>query len=92
MKARLHIVVFGDVQGVFFRAGVRGEAGRLGGITGWVRNTPEGSVEVMAEGEKGGLESLLEWCRKGPAGASVSGVRADWQEYTGEFDDFRIEY
>jgi len=92
MEARLHITILGDVQGVFFRAGVVGEAERIGGITGWVRNTENGAVEVLAEGERDALEKLLEWCSHGPAGASVSEVRHEWLAYAGEFQDFRIRY
>jgi acylphosphatase len=90
MKSRLHVIVFGDVQGVFFRAGARSEALRIGGITGWVRNIPEGAVELTAEGEKEKLESLLEWCSHGPEGASVGKVESEWLEYRGEFTDFSI--
>ncbi len=92
MPARLHLVIFGDVQGVFFRAGAREEAGRIGGVTGWVRNTPEGAVEVLAEGEKGKLEELAEWCGHGPAGAVVERTEREWLPATGEFNDFRIRY
>jgi acylphosphatase len=80
------------VQGVFFRAGAQDEAGRIGGITGWVRNTPDGSVEVMAEGERDKLERLMDWCSHGPAGAVVEKMEHEWLEYKGEFKDFRMRY
>ena len=90
--ARLHILVSGDVQGVFFRAGTQGEARKLG-VVGWVRNVPAGDgVEVMAEGERSALEKLLEWCSHGPAGASVSKTEHEWLDSTGEFRDFRVRY
>jgi acylphosphatase len=89
---RLHISVSGDVQGVFFRAGAQEEASRIGGITGWVRNTPEGGVEIVAEGERPALQSLLEWCSHGPAGAVVEKIEHEWLDYTGEFGDFKIKY
>jgi len=92
MKSRLHITVFGDVQGVFFRAGTQDEARRIGGITGWVRNTPGGGVEVLAEGEKERLEMLMEWCSRGPAGAVVEKTEHEWLDFKGEFKDFRIRY
>jgi acylphosphatase len=91
MGFRLHILVFGDVQGVFFRAGVRGEARKLG-LSGWVRNVPDGTVEVMAEGERAALEKLLDWCSHGPAGASVSEIKHEWLDCKAEFADFRIRY
>ncbi|MFH0884232.1 MAG: acylphosphatase [Candidatus Micrarchaeota archaeon] len=87
----LHIHILGDVQGVFFRAGVQSEAKSLG-LTGWVRNLPDGSVEVMAEGAREPLERLMEWCSHGPAGASVSEIKCEWHGATGEFTDFRIRF
>ncbi|MCI0503889.1 acylphosphatase [Candidatus Micrarchaeota archaeon] len=89
MAERLHIIITGDVQGVFFRAGVQGEA-RKRGISGWVRNVPDGTVEVMAEGGRAALESLLEWCSHGPAGASVTEVKSERASASGEFADFII--
>ncbi len=91
MKVRLHIFVFGRVQGVFFRANTRDKALGLG-LAGWVRNVRDGSVEIMAEGEKEILEELLEWCSEGPASASVSKVEHEWLESRDEFSDFRIKY
>ena len=91
MKSRIHIFVFGMVQGVFFRANTADTARRLG-VTGWVRNVPDGSVEVIAEGEKETLEQLLEWCKRGPSAAEVSKVDFEWLEGSDEFSDFRIRY
>jgi len=91
MKARLHVFVFGRVQGVFFRANTRDEALRLG-LTGWVRNVRDGSVEILVEGEKETLEELLEWCSHGPVSASVSKVEHEWLENKDEFQGFRIKY
>ena len=88
---QLHIIISGDVQGVFFRAGVQNEAKKLG-LAGWVRNLPDGSVEALAEGEKGKLEKLLEWCSHGPAGASVSKVEHKWLEKEEGLKNFRIRY
>jgi acylphosphatase len=85
----LRMVVFGDVQGVFFRAGTASEARRLG-ITGWVRNLPGGSVEVMAEGERPALEGLLRWCSHGPPGALVSEVKCEWLPAGGKFAGFSV--
>jgi len=87
---RLHILVSGDVQGIFFRSGAQDEARRLG-LTGWVRNLPDGSVEVMAEGRREALQKLLEWCEHGPPGASVSEVKSQWLGHTGGFADFSIK-
>lgn len=91
MNARLHVLIHGDVHGVFFRAGTQSEARKLG-LVGWVRNVPDGAVEVMAEGERPALEKLLGWCSHGPAGASVSKTEHEWLEAKGEFRDFRVRY
>ena len=66
---QLHITVRGRVQGVFFRAAMRRLARRLD-LTGWVRNCPDGSVEVLAEGRRDVLEQLLDWCRARACGGA----------------------
>lgn len=90
-KARLHAKVYGIVQGVGFRYFVKREAKKLG-IKGWVKNNIDGSVEVLAEGEREALESLLSLLHKGPAFAVVKGVDYCWEEPKGEFFDFDIAY
>lgn len=91
MKSRIHILVYGAVQGVFFRANAQNQAKKLG-IFGWIRNLEDGSVEVLAEGEKEELEKLLEWCSHGPSDASVSKIDHEWLENKNEFSDFKIKY
>lgn len=78
-RTRVHLHVAGRVQGVGFRYATVGAARELG-VDGWVRNLFGGEVEVVAEGSKAQLERLVEWCRRGPAGAYVRDVRAEWQE------------
>ena len=73
MKSRLHASIRGRVHGVFFRANAVREAAKLG-LMGWVRNLNDGSVEVLAEGEKSGLEKFLEWLHSGPPAAKVDSV------------------
>ena len=87
-KQRVHVRISGRVQGVFFRASAETEAKRLG-LTGWVRNRPDGSVELVAEGAKTRLDDLLAWCRHGPPRAEVEDVQAEWGTFTGEFPNFR---
>ncbi|HEY1267823.1 MAG TPA: acylphosphatase [Candidatus Binatia bacterium] len=87
-NARVHLRIHGQVQGVFFRASTEAEARRLG-LTGWVRNRPDGSVEVIAEGPKAKLEDLVAWCRRGPPRAQVDRVEVEWGEAAGEFSGFR---
>jgi len=90
MEQRLHAFVEGTVQGVGFRQYIANRA-RFLGLTGWVRNTWNGEVEVVAEGAREDLEVLHNALKKGPISAAVQAVRVDWQAVTGEFDDFRIE-
>jgi len=91
LKARAHVIVSGRVQGVFFRSETQDEAVRHG-LTGWVRNLPDGRVEAVFEGEKDGVEALIEFCRRGPPGARVTRVDVTWGDYTGEFKSFRVRY
>jgi acylphosphatase len=77
-RARVRVVVRGRVQGVAFRAATLDEARRIGGLFGWVKNLPDRSVEVLAEGELAAVEALLAWCRHGPPAARVEGVEETW--------------
>ena len=91
MKARAHVYVSGRVQGVFFRYHTWEEARRLG-LGGWVRNTSDGRVEALVEGDKKSIEELLNFCHRGPPGARVANVDVKWEPYRGEFPDFEIRY
>ena len=88
-QKRIHLVVRGRVQGVFFRASTQREAKRLG-LTGWVRNRPDGGVEIVAEGEEDQVKDLLVWSQHGPSTARVEKVDTRWRSYTGEFSEFQI--
>lgn len=88
---RIHVVISGRVQGVFFRAHTRETALALK-LNGWVRNLHDGSVEAVFEGEDKNVKTMLEWCKKGPPHAIVKKVEAAEEPYTGEFQDFRITY
>lgn len=68
------IIISGKVQGVFFRASAKEQAENLG-ITGWVKNLPDGTVEIHAQGEKEAMQTFLEWCKKGPESAFVEQVQ-----------------
>ncbi len=91
MEARAHVIVSGTVQGVFFRARTVDRANQLG-VKGWVRNTPDGKVEAVIEGEKGRVEAMIEFCRKGPEGAEVNDIEVDWEKHKGEFEGFVIRH
>lgn len=79
MTARARVVVRGRVQGVFFRSETRDRARSLG-LAGWVRNNSDGTVEAVFEGDRERIESMVEWCRRGPAHASVENVDVAWEE------------
>ncbi|MCW4035066.1 MAG: acylphosphatase [Candidatus Bathyarchaeota archaeon] len=89
MKTRAHVTVTGRVQGVFFRVETRNEANKRN-VHGWVRNLSDSRVEATFEGEKQDVEKVVEFCRNGPRLAKVTNVDVEWQDYVGEFTDFRI--
>jgi acylphosphatase len=69
------LVIRGRVQGVFYRESMRQEAARLG-VTGWVRNQRDGTVEAVVQGTPAAVEAILAWARRGPPDADVSAVDA----------------
>ncbi len=90
--ASVQAVVYGLVQGVFFRDFVHRRATQLG-LTGYVRNLPSGeALEVHAEGERKRLEELISYLKIGPPGAEVEKVETSWSEYTGSYSHFSIRY
>ncbi len=91
MRERAHIFVQGLVQGVYFRHHTRVTALSLG-LTGWVRNLPDGRVEALCEGPAEQLEQMVEWCKKGPPTARVADVEVRREGYKGEFDTFSVRY
>jgi len=86
---RLHIQVYGRVQGVGFRYTCCREARALG-LTGWVRNRPDDSVEIVAEGSPAALETFGDWCRHGPTYAEVEQVLIASEPARGEYQTFEI--
>ncbi|HVB81255.1 MAG TPA: acylphosphatase [Candidatus Binataceae bacterium] len=87
--ARLTVVVHGRVQGVFFRHATAQEARELG-LRGWVKNLPNGDVEIIAEGPRRELKILAAWALQGPRLANVTGVEEEWSDYRGGEGDFAI--
>ena len=90
-KTRAHIIVFGRVQGVCFRAATQ-KAAMTFGVTGWVRNRRDGTVEAVVEGVKKDVISLINWCNTGPPISRVEKVAVTWQDYQGEFTGFDLRY
>jgi acylphosphatase len=87
----LRAVVYGMVQGVFFRAFVSRRARELE-LTGYVRNLPQRMVEIQAEGERDKLEKLIISLQAGPPGARVEKVITVWSKYSGDYTDFSVRY
>ncbi len=89
-RVRAHVWIVGRVQRVAFRAYTVDEAS-VRGVTGWVRNTPDGRVEAVFEGDKAAVEALIAWCWRGPPAARVSSVEVKWEEPQGEIG-FDVRY
>lgn len=84
-QARAHVVVRGRVQGVFFRSETLDRARSLR-LAGWVRNNADGTVEAVFEGDRERVDSMVEWCRRGPPHAAVADVEVSWEEPQAEAD------
>ncbi len=89
MRVARRFVISGRVQGVGFRWHTR-EAAQREGVTGWVRNLPDGRVEALVEGEAESVDRMERALRQGPGGARVKDVLVDHDEATGAFKDFSI--
>ncbi len=89
MKARATVRFHGRVQGVYFRAHCYEKARTLG-LTGYVRNLPDGTVEAVFEGERDLVEECIEWNRSSQPAAEVSRVDCSWGVARSEFEDFEI--
>jgi acylphosphatase len=89
--ARVHAVLSGRVQGVAFRYYAM-EWAREEDVTGWIRNLPDGRVEILAEGRRENLDRFLERVGRGPRMARVDRCDTAWDEPTGEFPDFRVAF
>jgi acylphosphatase len=91
VKIRVHVLISGEVQGVFFRQETKRRADNLD-VKGWVRNRDDGSVEAVFEGEAQDAQSLIEFCRRGPPRAIITDVNVERENYVGEFNVFKIRY
>jgi acylphosphatase len=89
MKRRAHVLIYGIVQGVFFRSRTKNMAEKIG-VAGWIRNLQDGRVEAIFEGNKEAVEDLINFCKKGPPNAEVMKVEVQWEDYTGEYVNFII--
>ena len=90
MKA-FHLLIHGRVQGVWFRASAQEMAQKLK-LKGWVRNTPDGAVEVHIQGEDSSIDKMVAWCNQGPPGAHVDHIDISEVSLNEEFRSFNIRY
>ena len=90
MKSNVHVIISGRVQGVWFRTSTKEKAKELG-LTGWVRNTLNGDVEAVFEGEEEIIKKMINWCNSGPPMARVKNVVVKKQQTIG-FNEFIIRY
>jgi acylphosphatase len=81
------LIISGRVQGVFFRDSMRQQARQLG-VTGWVRNRSDGTVEAMVQGKPDAVKKMIEWAHRGPDAAKVTEVQIE--EAHGQFDSFDL--
>lgn len=88
---REHLIIEGRVQGVWFRESTRRQAVFLG-VSGWVKNRAEGTVEALLEGPEDAVLKLVDWCRKGPSAASVTRIQETEEAWRGEFSSFDVVY
>ena len=88
---RVHLKIHGRVQGVLFRHYTKKTALRLG-LTGYAKNLPDGTVEVVAEGNEQALNELIEFCKHGPPAAYVTKVDITYEDFKNEFDEFGVRY
>lgn len=88
-EERAHVFVSGQVQGVSFRDATRSQAEQLG-LNGWVRNTEDGRVEAVFEGEPDVMSEMVEWCKSGPSSADVEDVSVENESPSGELSGFEV--
>ena len=84
----VHLLIKGEVQGVFYRATAKEIADKLG-VTGWIKNKWDGNVEALATGDEESLQKFIEWCRQGPKKAGVTDVIVTKKEET-TFNNFSV--
>lgn len=91
MKTHVHILILGRVQGVWYRANTKQKADEFG-LTGWVKNTDDGNVEAVFEGEESMINEMIAWCWIGPSLAHVTDVKILQKRIGGEFTEFTIRH
>ena len=90
-QQRVHLLVSGKVQGVFFRQALKVVA-KKNNVLGWVRNLKDGCVEAILEGDNKSTNSVIEWTRVGPANSRVDDIEVSNEEFKNEFSTFDVLY
>ena len=90
-QQRVHILVSGKVQGVFFRQALKVIA-KKNNVVGWVRNLPDKRVEALLEGDSTSVNSVIKWTRVGPANSRVEDIQVSNEEFRNEFSTFEVLY
>jgi acylphosphatase len=90
MKTAAHVLISGRVQGVWYRASTKQQAERLG-VTGWVKNTPDGRVEAVFYGDEKKIKEMISWCHQGPPNAAVTSVDVTYTKSNEVFSEFTIK-
>lgn len=88
-RIQAHVWVSGRVQGIFFRASAKVEAGKRN-ISGWVQNLPDGRVELVAQGKKKEVEDFIDWCKRGPILAHIGRVDISFEPLTSDLKGFEL--
>ena len=88
---RVHIYISGEVQGVFFRDSLKEKADQLK-VNGWAKNTSDGKVEAVLEGEEQAVQQLVEWCKEGSSAAKVKNIKIVDEEVEGKLNEFEVNY
>lgn len=88
---RVHLLIGGRVQGVYFRQGMM-ETAEKNNVLGWIKNLPDNRVEAILEGNDSNVDAVIEWAHFGPAGAIVDELKITEENYVGEFSEFEIRY
>jgi len=91
IRLQVQVVISGRVQGVWFRASTKQKAEQLG-INGWVKNTADGKVVALFEGDEKHVQEMIEWCHHGPPLAKVENVEVKKQPASSDFDQFAVRY
>jgi acylphosphatase len=91
MDIKIKVLISGKVQGVFFRFNTKKNADELG-LSGWVKNTKDGKVEALFEGDEKDIYKMIEWCSKGPSNSKVTKVDVFKKKYVKEYNNFSIIY